>query len=54
MIKFDFSGLSWMIVVVCLILFLSLTHVHAVFALLSIFFCALALFIGVVVKVEDF
>ena len=54
MIKLDFSRGSWIVALVCLILFLSLTHVHAVYALLSVFFASLALFIGLTVKVEDF
>ena len=53
MVKFDFAKGSWVAAVICVVLFMTLTHVYATFALLSVFFCALALFIGLTVKVED-
>lgn len=54
MTKTQFALCSWIAAIICLVLFLVLSEVHAVFALLSIFFCALGLFIGLTIRDENF
>ena len=52
--KIWFGRYSWIAALVCLVLFLTLSEVHAIFALLSLFFCALGLFIGLIINEKDF